>query len=166
MGLSPILIQAFVWGTRMCGLELGVALQGHRTRQRWNWGPERGVGPLRQSGLPFPQTCRGLPSSQGWGQSKRQETGPSLRRPKSGPACPPFPSPSEQSPSPADKPPVPRNQVSLLLHACAAELDQLPLMACRPGPLPGPGRGGGEAKKRTRSGKGSLLPQCRPFHGF
>lgn len=69
-------------------------------------------------------------------------------------------------PSPADKPPVPPNQVRLLLHACAAELDQLPLMACRPVPLPGSGRGGGEAKTRTMSGKGALLPQCRPFHSF
>lgn len=50
-------------------------------------------------------------------------------------------------PSPADKPPVPPNQVSLLLHACAAELDQLPLMACRPVPLPGSGVGEGKLRR-------------------
>lgn len=48
---------------------------------------------------------------------------------------------------PADKPPVLPNQVSLLLHALSAELDQLPLMACRPGPLLGSGVGEGKLRK-------------------
>lgn len=54
---------------------------------------------------------------------------------------------------PADKPPVPPNQVSLLLHARSAELDQLPLMACRPGPLPGSAVGEGKLRREV-SGKG------------
>lgn len=49
---------------------------------------------------------------------------------------------------PADKPPVPPNQVSLLLHARSAELDQLPLMACRPGPPPGSGVGEGMLRQK------------------
>lgn len=49
-------------------------------------------------------------------------------------------------PSPTDKPSVSSNQVSLLLHGCSVELDQLPLMACRPGPLSGSGGGVGEGK--------------------
>lgn len=72
---------------------------------------------------------------------------------------------SSHPPSPTGKPPVPPNQVSLLLHACSAELDQLPLMACRPGPLPGLGVGEGKLRKEL-SGKGALLPQFRPFLGF
>lgn len=70
-------------------------------------------------------------------------------------SAPPFPALSEQSPAlpPADEPPVPYNQVSLLLCAHSAELNQLPLMACGPPPLLARG-GGGEAETPAGSGKG------------
>lgn len=47
---------------------------------------------------------------------------------------------------PADKPPVPCNQVSSLLCAPSAELNQLPLMACGSPPLPGSRGGGGKVR--------------------
>ena len=69
--------------------------------------------------------------------------------PHSGDPRLPWPSEPVTLPSslPADKPPVPPNQVSLLLHAHSAELGQLPLMACRPGPPPGSGVGEGKLRK-------------------
>lgn len=167
MGLSPIPIQAFVLETRMCGLELGVALQGHRTRQWWNWGPEGG-GLSGRAASPSPRLAEASPAVRVGARVRGRRLAPHSGDPRVARVSPlPFALRAlALPPSPADKPPVPPNQVRLLLHAWAAELDQLPLMACRPVPLPGSGRGGGEAKTRTMSGKGALLPQCRPFHSF
>lgn len=74
------------------------------------------------------------------------------------PSMPPLPSLSEQSPTlpPADKPPVPYNQVSLLLCAHSAELNQLPLMVCG---LPlSLALGLGEGKPRNELGVGRGYP--------
>lgn len=113
----------------MCGLELGVALQGHTTWQWWSRGLSRKGGAGSSQGVLLPS-----PSSQGWGLCSRGDR--PLPQETQWPSIPPpFPLPPVRLPSPTDKPPVPPNQVSLLLHACSAELYQLPLMACRPGPL-------------------------------
>lgn len=104
--------------TRTCGLELGVALQGHSIGQWWSWrfSPGGWWSLSGSAASPSPRLGEASPVVRVGGRaggSVQGETGLSLRRPKSGPACPPFPSPSEQSPS---LPPPQTNLLSLLIR--------------------------------------------------
>jgi hypothetical protein len=68
---------------------------------------------------------------------------------------------------PADRPPAPVIRLALAqLHACSAELDQLPLMACPPGPLYGPGVEEGKLRKELGVGMGLDFPPFRLLCGF
>ena len=138
---SQSLIQAFVldknaaWSWEGC---VKVTAQGGGGARVC--APGWGQGPSGSAGAP-------APGHQGWGQGRGSvagKTDPSLGRPPL-----PWPSKPVTLPAslPADRPPVLPNQVSLLLPAHSAELGQLPLMACRPGPPPGSGAGEGKLRK-------------------
>lgn len=82
-------------------------------------------GALREHHLPSPrlgQASHHYSCGQGRLLCSRRDR-PLTQETQEGPSITPLP--FALPPSPSDKPPVPHNQVSLLHHACSAELDQL-----------------------------------------
>lgn len=135
------------------GVGSGCPRSQHKARWSWCVSLKQVPGSVV---APLPSGLVRLPQQSGLGTGQEEGNRPLIQGTREWSGVSPLPFTLRAvtlPPSPTDKPPVPPNQVSLLLHACSAELDQLPLMVCPPGPLPGSGGGGGEAKKRTVRGR-------------
>lgn len=114
---SPILIQAFVLETRMCGPELEMALQGHSTKQ-WSagvWVWKKAMRPHRQCSLPSLRLGKAVGWGQGQGPCPREDR-PLTSDTQGWLSRPHFPFFSLPPSLPRRQTSCPCNQVSLLLR--------------------------------------------------